>query len=81
MAIRHMLTTIDNPYDPFTEWDEWLGYDEGRGYYSSSLLARVALYPDELGELDQQQAIEYAIDEIIKEDATLKFKKVSKTFN
>jgi hypothetical protein len=79
VAIKYMLTTIDNPYDPFTEWDEWLGYDEARGYYSSSLLARIALYSDELSETDQYLAIEYAIDEIIKEDVTNKFRKVSKT--
>ena len=22
-----MLTTIDNPYNPFTEWNEWLQFD------------------------------------------------------
>ncbi len=30
MAVR--LTTVDNPYDPFTQWDEWYAYDEGKGY-------------------------------------------------
>ena len=23
-----MLSTIDNPFDPFTQWDEWKRYDE-----------------------------------------------------
>lgn len=77
-TMKHMLTTIDNPYDPFDEFDLWLGYDETNGYFSSALLARVALYSDEMSEADQDLAIEQAINEIIKEDPTLNFKKVSK---
>ena len=74
---KTMLTTIDNPYNPFTQFDEWRVYDETNGYYSSSLLARIAYHSDELSEADQEVAIETAIDEIVKEDATLKFRKVS----
>ena len=74
---KTMLTTIDNPYNPFKQFDEWRVYDESNGYYSSSLLARVAYHSDELSDADQELAIETAIDEIIKEDATLKFRKVS----
>jgi hypothetical protein len=77
-TVKHMLTTIDNPYDPFDEFDLWLGYDESNGYFSSPLLARVAYYSDEMSEADQDLAIDKAIDEIIKEDPLLIFKKVSK---
>lgn len=75
---KHMLSTLDNPYDPFTEFDEWLGYDESLGYFTPALLARVAVYGEELSEVDQDLAIEYAIDEIIKEDPTLKYIKLTK---
>lgn len=75
---KTMLTTIDNPYDPFTNYDEWLAYDESHGHYSNSMLARVAIHSDELSEADQEQAIENAIDEIISYDAELKFKKARK---
>ena len=74
---KTMLTTIDNPYNPFNQFDEWRVFDESNGYYSSSLLARLAYHSDELSDADQELAIETAIDEIIKEDATLKFRKVS----
>ena len=27
-----MLTTIDNPFDPFEQFDEWLMFDKQKGY-------------------------------------------------
>lgn len=74
-----MLTTIDNPYNPFTDFNEWLAYDESQGYFTNALLARVSNHSDELSEADQDKEVEIAINEIIKEDATLMYKKVSNT--
>lgn len=67
---RFMLSTIDNPYNPFTHWEEWLQYDEDKGYYSLPLLARCTITSDELSESDQLLAVEYAIDEIIRENVS-----------
>jgi hypothetical protein len=78
---KHMLSTVDNPFNPFTQFKDWLSYDESKGYYSNALLARVVSYSDELSEADQDVAIESAINDIIKEDATLTYKKVSKESN
>lgn len=36
-----MLTTVDNPWSPFTQYAEWDAFDRGKGYFSSSLLDRV----------------------------------------
>lgn len=66
---QSMLSTIDNPYDPFTQWDQWLQFDTAEEYYTPALLARIALSSDELSETDQDEAIDTAIDEIIAEDA------------
>jgi hypothetical protein len=60
-----MLTTTDNPYNPFVQWDLWRSYDEGQGYYTCPYLARVAKTSDDLSETDQEQAILEAIDSII----------------
>ena len=67
---RFMLSTIDNPYSPFTHWDEWKQWDEEKGYYSLPLLARCTITSDELSESDQILAVEYAIDEIIQENVS-----------
>lgn len=68
MADRHMLTTVDNPWSPLTHWDEWFAFDLQQGYNSPGLLARYAITSDELSEADQDEAIEAAIDEIIKDN-------------
>lgn len=66
--VRHMLTTVDNPYSPVTQWDQWLAWDELKGYYSSPYLARVVRSSEELSDADQDVARELAIDEIINEN-------------
>lgn len=60
----HMLTTIDNPYDPYTQYDEWSAFDERAGYYTPQLLARIVRTSHDLSEEEQNEAIEAAIDEI-----------------
>jgi hypothetical protein len=73
---EHMLTTIDNPWNPFTHFDEWRVYDESSGYYTLQFLARIVRSSDELSEADQSLAIEQAIDEIIQENVLGLYKKV-----
>lgn len=72
----HMLTTVDNPYNPFNELDEWMVFDHSHGYYTLSLLARVAHSSSELSETDQDLAMEAAIDEIVNENVSGMHKKV-----
>lgn len=76
---EYMLTTVDNPFDPFTEFDEWFAWDRDAGYNSPSLLARIAKVSDELSEPDQDVAIRDAIDEIVEENVSGMFKKVART--
>ena len=64
----HMLSTVDNPYNPFTHWDEWWTYDTSTGHHTSGLLARIAKNSEELSETDHEAANEMAIDEILNED-------------
>lgn len=72
-----MLTTTDNPYDPFASFDEWYVYDTAKGYCTLAFLARMTRSSDELPLLDQLQAIEIAIDEIVEENITGLYKKIS----
>ena len=63
-----MLTTTDNPHNPFTEWREWYAFDQLMGYRTSEYLARIVITSHELSESDQRLAIERAIDEIVAEN-------------
>lgn len=78
---QSMLTTIDNPFDPFTQFDEWYAYDVSKGYYSCAYLARITKSSDELSETDEDIAIESAIDEIIGLNMLGIYKKVSRENN
>lgn len=73
---EYMLTTADNPFDPFTEWDEWFVWDRNAGYNTSSFLARVTRLSYDLSDGDQHQAIQTAIDEIVQENVLGVFRKV-----
>ena len=75
--VVHMLSTMDNPYDPFTEFDEWREFDESSGYYTTQYLARVTITSSELSEADQDSAIESAIDEIVQENVNGMYRKVA----
>lgn len=62
------LTTIDNPYDPFTQFDDWFVYDVGKGYNTCGLLARVSNTSSDLTDEEYNEEVERAIDEIVKND-------------
>ena len=63
-----MLTTVDNPYDPFEQFNSWLMFDMDKGYGTCSYLDRIARTSDQLSEEENDLEIEQAIDEIIKYD-------------
>jgi hypothetical protein len=72
-----MLTTVDNPYNPFTQFDEWYAFDTTNGYHSSAFLARIVKSSEELSEADQSMAIEEAIDEIVRENVLGLYRKIT----
>ncbi len=70
-----MLTTFDNPFDPFEQFDSWLMFDLDHGYDSCQYLARIARTSDVLSETENDAEVERAIDEIIKYDIFNIYKK------
>ena len=68
MASKCMLTTFDNPYNPFDEFTSWFMFDEEKGYHSCAYLGRIAKTSEQLSDEENAQEIERAIDEIIKYD-------------
>lgn len=66
---RTLITTTDNKYNPFTQYDQWAAYDEAVcGYYSMSYLARIASISPDFSPAEMDQAIEDACDEICEMD-------------
>lgn len=78
MSNECMLTTIDNPFDPFEQFTSWFLFDVEKGYNTCSRLARIANISDELSEKEVDEEIERAIDEIIKYDFMNVYKKVKR---
>ena len=75
------LTTTDNPYDPFEQFDSWFRYDHDKGYCSCEYLARIAMTSEALSEKENDEEIERAIDEIIKLDFMNVYKKHKVEYN
>ena len=73
-----MLTTFDNPFNPFDNYDAWRAYDIASGHHTEAYLARVVVLSPDTSEVDQELAIEEAIDSIIKENVTGLHRKVSR---
>ena len=69
------LTTIDNPFNPQTQWEDWKRFDEDHGYYSSEYLARIVKTSDELSDTDYLIAVEDAVDSICRLDILGIYKK------
>lgn len=78
METTCMLTTFDNPYDPFEQFTSWFLFDVEKGYNSCSYLGRVAHTSDQLSEEENDLEIERAIDEIIKYDFMNIYRKVKR---
>ena len=70
------LTTIDNPYDPFEQFDAWYMYDMEKGYSTCSYLDRIARTSNQLSDEENEKEIVRAIDEIIRFDFQNIYKKV-----
>lgn len=78
MTEEVMITTLDNPFNPFTQFDEWYNFDVSKGYNTCGYLARIAKSSDELSEQDESLAIDSAIDEILSLNLTGNYIKVTK---
>lgn len=72
------LTTHDNPFDPFEQFESWFMYDVGKGYNTCGYLGRIARTSEQLSEDENNEEIERAVDEIIKYDFRNIYKKVIK---
>lgn len=73
----YMLTTVDNPYNPFTQWDLWYNFDQHAQHYSCEYLDRVSDTSDGFTEAETIRELNRAIDWIVKNDPLNIYRKVT----
>ncbi len=62
------ITTEDNPFNPFTEFESWLSYDIQMGYYTCERLGSiVGNLPNSLTTEENNYFVESAIDQLVKD--------------
>ena len=77
---NYMLTTSDNPWSPFDQFDEWNEYDTSHGYCTCAYLARVTGNLDpEMDEYTNDYLVGKAINEILNYNLTGNYKLVSRS--
>lgn len=66
-----VLTTIDNPFNPKTEYEKWRMWDADNGYNTEEYLARLTNIPGDV-ELDDEATISVltnkAVQSILEND-------------
>lgn len=60
------VTTADNPFNPFTEWDEWYFYDLSKGYSTCERLDRLSNTSSQLSDELNNEELEQAIDQLVE---------------
>jgi hypothetical protein len=82
-----MLTTTDNPFDPFDDWERWFAFDQSKNnlvhtYFNADSCQVLAKYSLDTTELPPDYALvfdEFAIDKICEMFKELNvFKKVKR---
>ena len=76
--IATFVTTLDNPYDYWTQFDEWYAFDTAKGYNTCNYLARVSYASTEMSDEEYQQAVNDAVDEILRLNITGNYVKTVK---
>ena len=73
-----MLTTFDNPFDPFEDFTSWWMFDVEKGYNTCGYVDRIAHVTDDMTQKEVNEEIERAIDEIILYNPLNIYKKVKR---
>lgn len=71
------VTTMDNPWDFFTQFDEWYEFDTENGYNTCAYVARIANTSHDMSPKEEEEAINKAVDEILRLNITGNYRKVT----
>lgn len=61
---QYTITTYDNPWDPWTHYDEWEAFDLEFGYKTWQKVAKIALLSPNVNETEDEDSIDFAINEL-----------------
>ena len=78
MNNEFMLTTVDNPYNPFEQFTLWNLFDKENGYNTCERLARIMNISDDMTQKEEDEEYNRAADAIIKYDFLDIYKKFFK---
>lgn len=81
MVKEYMLTTLDNPWNPFVNFEEWLQTDIAKGYNTLGYVARIAKTDSDMNDELYLTKVNEAIDEIVKFNPTNLYVKVDEQTN
>ena len=76
-----MLTTLDNPFDPFDDFTSWFMFDCEKGHNTASRMARIANIDPEMSQKEVDEEMERVMDFIVKYDLEDKYIKVQEKQN
>ena len=54
---RAMLTTNDNPFNPFNQFDSWFMFDVEKGYNSCAYLSRIAKTSEQMSDDENEEEL------------------------
>ena len=60
------ITTKDNPFDYFKQFNQWLNFDRQKGYYTLEYVARLARLAPDLSEEQERLEMEDTFNRIIE---------------
>lgn len=73
MENEYMLTTFDNPFNPFVDFTSWYMFDCEKEHNTCSRLARIANLDSEMSQKEYDAERDRAMNFIIKYDLEGKF--------
>ena len=79
---EYFITTSDNPFNYFDDFDNWQQFDEDNNYYTLSYIARVRdTYPESLDSEEENEIMNQVFNDIIELNLTGNYKKVYNNTN
>lgn len=72
-----MLTTVDNPFNPFDDFDSWFMFDIEKGYNTCGRLMRLAVITEDMSDKEVSDEVDRAMNRLIQADPLDIFKKIT----